>query len=439
MKIDIIHPAHYSNDGTLVQAKRWIDRIGAYLPHLSPPLLAALTPEHHEVRIVEEYLEDIDFESDADVIAISGQMMQFDRCKDISTKFRAVGKITVLGGYLSSLVPDHVEGLFDAIVIGEGDELWPKILSDIKCGQLKNRYEQIKPVDINNLPVPRYDLIKKDRIVVYPVQATRGCPFKCEFCSIATIFSGRYKKRPINQILRDIEATKSHNINFCDDNLCEDIEFAYKLFTAMAGSKVRWGTQTTINVARYPKLLKKARESGCRLMALGVETISAKNLEEVNKTFQTIDKYAEGFQRIMDAGISPHALIMFGFPHDDEDTFKRTVDYLENLKIPIGQFFILMPYPGTSTGNQMLQEGKIINQQLSYHREPYVVFQPNQLTPQQLQDGWWSAIGRFYSLKSILKRVVLTRKSNNFWINLATNLYYYTKVKRGIHPVYFGL
>ncbi|HYY57847.1 MAG TPA: hypothetical protein VE842_10985, partial [Pyrinomonadaceae bacterium] len=121
MKIDIVHPAHYRDDGTLVQSKRWYDRLGAYLPHLGPPLLAALTPDKHQVRLVEEYVEDIDFDSAADVVAISGQIMQFDRCVDISREFRARGKKTVLGGYLPSMLPDRVEGLFDAVVVGEGD------------------------------------------------------------------------------------------------------------------------------------------------------------------------------------------------------------------------------------------------------------------------------------------------------------------------------
>ena len=268
MKIDIIHPAHYRHDGSLVQSKKWYDRIGAYLPHLGPALMAGLTPDRHDVRLVDEYVEDIDFESDADVVALSGQIMQYDRCFDISRKFRAAGKKVILGGYLPSMLPDEVEGLFDAIVVGEGDEAWPQILNDIELGQFKPRYK-----------------------------SARGCLFTCQYCSIAAVYEGRYRKRPVDQIVRDVEATGSRNINFCDDNLCEDVKFSGKLFTALKGAPIRWGTQTTINVARHPELLKQARESGCVLMALGVETFSARNLRDVNKTFHAVDKYAESFQR----------------------------------------------------------------------------------------------------------------------------------------------
>ena len=438
MKIDIIHPAHYRDDGSLVQSKKWYDRLGAYLPHLGPPLMAALTPDKHEVRLVDEYLEDIDLNSDADVIALSGQIMQYDRCIDLSKQFRARGKKVVLGGYLPSMLPDQVEGFFDAIVIGEGDEIWPQVLRDIELGQLKPRYRSTKPPDLGHLPVPRYDLIKKDRIVVYPVQATRGCPFTCQYCSIAAVFDGMYRKRPVDQIVRDVAATGSRNINFCDDNLCEDVKFSDKLFTALKGAPIRWGTQTTINVARHPDLLKKARDSGCVLMALGVETFSAKNLEGVNKTFHAVDKYAESFQRIMDAGISPHALIIFGLPDDNADTFRRTVDYLKNLKVPITPYFILTPYPGSPTGDKIWGSEKVFDKNFSHLREPYVVFQPEQLTPAELHDGWWGAVEEFYSLRSIVQRVVLRRRPLNLWVNLATNLYYWSKVKRGIHTVYFG-
>lgn len=439
MKIDLVHPAHYRADGSLVQAKAWWQRLDGYLPHLGPPLIAALTPAEHDVRIIEEYHRDVDLETDADVIGISAQIMQFDRAVHLSREFRRRGKKTVLGGYLPSMLPDRVEGLFDAIVVGEGDELWPEVLVDAQRGTLKRRYVPTRPVDLTKLPVPRYDLIDSfGRMVVYPVQATRGCPFTCTYCSIAAVFKGGYRKRPIADIVRDVEATGSRNINFCDDNLCEDTKWVVKLFAALEGMKLRWGTQTTINVARHPKVLAAARRSGCNLMALGVETLSARNLEEVDKTFHAVDKYADAFQRIMDAGIAPHALIIFGLPEDNSETFKRTVDYLEKLKVPIAQFFILTPYPGTPQGDKLHAAGDVFDTDLAHLREPYVVFEPKQLSPAELHDGWWSALESFYSLSSIAKRILFRRKPNNPIVNLAQNLVYWSKVKRGIHPVYFA-
>lgn len=437
MKIDVVHPAHYRDDGTLIQAKRWYDRLDGYLPHLGPLLIAALTPDRHEVRVIEEYHEDVDLDSDADVVAISGQIMQIKRSIDLSRELRARGKTVILGGYLPSLIPERVEGLFDAIVVGEGDELWPQILDDVEAGTLKPVYRATRPADVSNLPVPRYDLVKGGRVVVYPVQATRGCPWTCRYCSIAAVFEGGYRKRPVEDVVRDVEATGSSNISFCDDNLCEDVKYVSRLFDAMRGAPIRWGTQTTINVARHPEVLKKARASGCRLMALGVETLSARNLEDVDKTFHAVDKYAEGFERLLDAGISPHALIIFGLPQDNHDTFQRTVEYLSKLKVPIAQMFILTPYPGTPTGDEIWDADLVFDQDLSHLREPYVVFRHDRLSPRELHDGWWGALQSFYSLRSIFERIVLGPR-HNLWIDLATNLLYWSKVRRGIHPVYFG-
>jgi radical SAM superfamily enzyme YgiQ (UPF0313 family) len=438
VKIDVVHPAHYGEGGRLVQATGWLDRLGAYTPHLGPALLAACTPPGHEVRLVEEYLGDVDLDTDADLVAFSAQVMQFDRARDLSARFRARGKKTVLGGYLPSMLPERVQGLFDAVVVGEGDEIWPRIVEDAAGGRLRPCYRPERPVDLARLPVPRYDLIKRDRLVVYPVQATRGCPFTCEYCCITAVHRGAYRKRPVEGVLRDLEAAPSRNVFFCDDNLCEDVRYVDGLFTAMAGGNKRWGTQTTVNVAEHPDLLKKARAAGCVLMALGVETFSPRNLEQVNKLFQVVERFAEAFRRLMDAGISPHALIIFGLPDDDRDTFRRTVDHLERMKVPIAQFFIMTPYPGTPSGDRIHREGKVFDFELAHLREPYVVFQPDRLTPQELAEGWWWSVERFYSLRSILKRVVMRRWLRNMWVDLATNLYYWSKMRRGIHTVYFG-
>ena len=154
MKIDLIHPAHYRDDGTLVQAKAWWQRLDGYLPHLGPPLIAGLTPAEHEVRIIEEYHRDVDLDTDADLIGISAQIMQFDRAVDLARAFRRRGKKTVLGGFLPSMLPDRVEGLFDAIVVGEGDELWPEVVADAQRGTLKPRYAPTRPVDLTKRVTP---------------------------------------------------------------------------------------------------------------------------------------------------------------------------------------------------------------------------------------------------------------------------------------------
>ena len=173
------------------------------------------------------------------------------------------------------------------------------------------------------------------------------------------------------------------------------------------------------------------------MLALGVESLSVRNMEEMRKTFHQVDEYARGLERILDAGITPSALIIFGLPADDRDTFQRTVDYLRELQVPMAQFFLLQPYPGTETGDEMWRQERVVDRDLSHLREPYVVFRHDGLSAQEIHDGWWGALEDFYSLRSIAQRVLLGRRKN-LAFDLATNLLYWWKVRRGIHPVYFG-
>jgi len=178
-------------------------------------------------------------------------------------------------------------------------------------------------------------------------------------------------------------------------------------------------------------------ECEASLRRLGVETIDMRNLAAVDKEWSVVDKYAEAFQRISDAGITPQALIIFGLPDDRLDTFERTVRYLEKVRIPIAQFFIMTPYPGTPSGEQVWKSGRVFDERLSRLREPYVVFRPEHLSPEELRAGWWRALEEFYSLRSIAKRVLHPGTPNRL-LNLGQNLVYRAKIKRGVHPVYFG-
>lgn len=437
MKIDLVHPAHYRDDGTLVQALPFVGRIEPYLPHLGPLILAAVTPAHHEVRVIEEYHQRASLESDADVIGISAQIMQFDRACDLSREYRRRGKKVILGGFLPTMLPERCRGLFDAIVVGEAEELWPMVLHDIEHGRLLPEYRAERPVNLAALPPPRYDLLSRLRLTLPPVQATRGCPFRCTYCSIASFFEGGYRKRPIDVVLRDIEATRQRDFNMCDDNLCEDPKYASRLFDAMDGMNLRWGTQCTLNVAKHDALLAKARRAGCRLLSIGVETFSADNLDAVDKHFNVVEKYAAAFERIMSHDITPLALIIFGMPNDRRDVFERTVRELERMRVPLAQFFLMTPYPASASGDVVWQQGRIEDTRLAHFREPYTVFRHEAMSSDELHSGWWWALREFYSLPSIYGRL-LSSSAPNRWLNVAQNLLFAAKIQDGIHPVYFN-
>jgi len=325
----------------------------------------------------------------------------------------------------------------DAICMGEGDDAWPRMLEDIESGNLHRVYKASQLPDLTKLPVPRYDLVRRDRFTTMPVQATRGCPFTCGYCSIIEFHGHTYRHRPVDHIVRDIRAANSRFMHFVDDNLMEDRNFCRELFTGMRDLGVLWGAQVTINVAKDPEILRMAYRAGCRFLAIGVETISQGNLARVSKDFNRVDRYAEAFKTIQDAGIGVHALIMFGLPEDTPSTFSTTVDYLEEHGVAIAEFFIMTPYPKTPEGRRLLEEGQIIDHDLDHYRETYVVFKHPTMKPREIKEGYWQTLRNFYSLRSILTRIwrgTFRDKSEHLLFNLA----YMGKIKRGIIPVYFG-
>ena len=404
-KILLVHAAHHAEDGSLVKANKLIDLLTiANVAELALPLLAALTPGHIKVEMVDDYFEEIPLDTDAEVVGISAQVMTLSRAIEIAQKYRALGKIVIMGGFLPSMHPEKVQEYVDALCVGEGDLIWPQMLSDIESGNLESCYRSEAPVDISTMPVPRYDLIRKNRMRSYPVQATRGCPYRCEYCSIIQLYTS-YRLRPIEQVIRDIHAIPSKHIHFTDDNLMENKKYSKNLFRKMKGLKVTWGAQVTINVARDREMLRLAYAAGCRMLALGVETLNQDNLTGVDKKFTQVDSFDKSFNTIQEVGIGVHALIVFGMPNDNTQTFRATVDYLEQQAVAIAEFFIYTPYPATPEGRRIRAEGKIIDLDLNHYRESYVVFSHPHMTKEEIVDGYWYALRRFYSLRSIFSRI----------------------------------
>lgn len=437
-KVLLVHSAHYGENGKLVQARSLLDRLTiGNVAELALPLLAAVTPPGIVVEKAEDYFDPMPFDTDADVVGISAQVMMLRRAVELAREFRKLGKIVVMGGFLPTMHPEAVVDEVDALCMGEGDRVWPDILADIEAGRLKKVYRGEPTGSVEGLPVPRYDLIRRDRFVSYPVQATRGCPFTCDYCSIIQFYQKTYRQRPVAEIVRDIKATRSKFIHFVDDNLMENKRFSRELFREMKGLGVWWGSQVTINVAKDPELLREAYDAGCRFLAIGVESLSQRNLAGVSKDFNKVDDFARAFRTIQDAGIGVHALIMFGFPEDTEETFDRTVDYLEEHGVAITEFFIMTPYPRTPEGQRLAKAGQVVDHDLDHYRESYVVFRHPTLTPLQIQQGYWRAMRRYYSLGSIFRRVwrgTFRDKISHLFFNFA----YMVKIWRGIIPVYFG-
>lgn len=386
-------------------------------PPLGLAMVAAVTPPHYEIAIVDENIETLDLNQQPDVVGITAMTCQAPRAYELADIFRARAIPVVLGGPHPSLLPQEAQAHADSVVIGEAEEIWRQVLQDFESGQPKPIY---RPglVDINKLPFPRRDLLKLHRYQqrFHTLQTTRGCPFDCEFCSVTTLFSRSYRARPVDQVIQEIEAIlagakskKDRLFFFVDDNIVANPRYAKELFTRMASLKIRWASQGTITTfTKDDELLSLARRSGCVTMFVGFESISEENLLYVNKKFNRVDEYDSNIKKIHKHGIGIIGSFIYGLEHDKSTTFAATVEWAQRRAIEAANFSVLTPYPGTRLCAHMDKEGQVLTKDWSqYHAlTDRVLFRHKTLSAETLLEGTaWSWL-KYYSLPAILGRIV---------------------------------
>ena len=288
---------------------------------LTHSLLAAYTPPDIDVSIVDEAFEPIDFDMEADIIATTCVVPLAPRAYEVARGFRNRGKTVVCGGPHASLLPDEAAVYFDAVVIGEGDMAWPQLLSDFRKGRLKKFYKNNCDINVANIPFSRRDLLNPEGYsILNTVQATRGCPFSCQFCTTRTVYS-KFTTLPVGNVVKEIEQVDGNPfqrrvILFWDDNLIGNPVWAKKLFQEMMPLKKIWFGQLTFNFTHYRELVELASKSGCRGLFMGLESFNSHSLNNCGKRHNIVNSYKTGIKLLHDNGIAVYAGIMFGFDDD---------------------------------------------------------------------------------------------------------------------------
>jgi radical SAM superfamily enzyme YgiQ (UPF0313 family) len=315
------------------------------------------------------------------------------------------------------------------------------VLADAAAGRLQRVYRAEEPPDVAALPVPRYDLMRGGRFGWWrPVQATRGCPFPCRFCSIAAFFHRTYRKRPIDAVLRDVREAKRHGaraIAFIDDNIGVDFEWSAALWEALVPENVVWISQCSLHVAERPDLLRLARRSGCQLLSFGIESTSPESLATMSKEWNRPERYAEAIRTIRAHGIEVSTEMILGLDEDDRSVFGKTFDFLMSNRVAVPRVHILTPIPGTPLYEELEGDGRILSRDFSRYSGGRVVYRPRRIGAEELEAGYWKLYERLFTWRAIARRVRRNPARVGALVRALTvgvNLHYRGHIRRRICP-----
>lgn len=438
-KILLIQPSPYDKNHKPIKKNK------LYFVGLAMPLLAAMMPEDWEAEIVLEVIEDIPFDTDAELIGISTMGHGVIRSIDIARKFREMGKTVILGGYMASIMADEALKHCDSVVVGDAELVWNELLKDYDEGRLKKIYKDNLESGFFSTPMPRFDLIINKRIGNFlPVQAGRGCPNTCSFCSVACLYKGHYIKKPLEEVVRDIKQVKELGFKkflLLDDNIFSDREYLDKLLIEIKKLNMQWMSQCDIRIGRENELLKKLADSGCTTLSFGLESISKESLKGMNKSWVNPLEYTELIQNIHSHGIDVSTEMVVGGEGDTLQSIRDTKRFIEDNKITVPRFYILTPIPGTKFFEDMTKAGRIIKEDIYSFDGTEAVHMPKNMSPDELTNAYWELYDSLFTFSSILKRNILRKefliKPGKYLFYTIVNLFYRYQIKNRITPNIF--
>ncbi len=386
-------------------------RPGDAVPPLFPPLglmtVAALTPPEHRVHIIDEGVQELDWEMEPDLIGLTATTAHAPRAYEIADHFRAKGIPVVMGGMHASALPEEALQHVDAVVIGEAEGLWPRVLQDVAQGALQPLYRHETFPEARLIPPARRDLVDLSRYAAgNTLHASRGCPFACAFCAVSTFFGHTYRTRDLDCVLQEAASLPGEPLLFVDDNIIGQPSYARELFARLADLGKSFIAAASTTITRWPELISQAARAGCKALFVGLESVSQQRLADVGKKFNVVAKYRELIQRFHDHGISIIGSFMFGLDGDDPDVFDRTVDFAQENGVDFAQFSIATPLPGTRLYAQLQAEGRVLSRDWSLYDGSHCVFAPRGMKPDQLESGLRRAYRRFYLSGQTLKKLL---------------------------------
>lgn len=390
-----------------------------YSPLAGLLAVAACIPhDEYEVVLTDENIESIDFDLKSDLVGISAMTSYVNRGYEIADQFRAKGIPVVMGGVHPSFMPDEALQHCDAVVIGEAELVIGKLLDDLKQGTMRGIYKSNMLHPMAGMPMPRYDLLKKHRYVNTTfVQTSRGCHQGCTFCAEPLMNGLRFRYRPVDEVIGEIENCGSRIISINDADFFGTPERPKEVMRALKGRKINWQAGVTSKLAQDDRMLELAAESGCTMLSIGFESISRATLRSVHKHVNRPDQFAALVEKVHSYGIMVFGLFMFGFDTDEKSVFDDTVNFNIDADYDACAYSTLTPYPGTLTWYEMKKANRIVSFDWTMYDQARVVFLPAQMSGEELRFGQSAAYENFYSKSSIARRFpLLGNRQRSQWL-----------------------
>lgn len=394
MKVTFIRPAMHK------------EKSADAMQPLAFAVLAGLTPKNVQIEFFDERIEKLPTTLDTDAVAMAVETFSAKRAYAVANGFRKQGIPVIMGGFHPTLLPEEALGYADAVVIGEAEGVWGNVIDDLARGTLQRTYQQEGPVSLQGLKFDRSIFAGKKYLPIFPVQFSRGCRFACDFCSIHAFFGSNVRRRPIEEVLAEIQGARM--VFIIDDNILSDREEAKNLFRALIPLRVKWGCQVSIDIVDDDELLSLMAESGCIAVLIGFESLSSKNLQQMRKgvNIRRID-YRDAISRIKHHGMMIYGTFVFGYDDDTAISVADTCDFALQQRMFLANFNPLMPMPGTLLYERLAGEGRLMFDKwwlADGFRYGDTMFDPKGMTQEELAISCYEARRKFNTYQSIFRR-----------------------------------
>jgi len=402
MQVLLIQPAHY----TFVRVFRRV-----WMNPLTIAAVAACLPPDANAVVIDENVEPIDFEAPVDLVCITAMTTTAPRAYEIADEFRRRGVPVLLGGVHPSLMPDEAILHADAIVIGEAENILPRVVDDVRQGKMSGIYKAPDRPDLGGLGIARRDLLKQRAYWnLVKVETSRGCPMDCSFCSANAFFGRKVRYRPVAEVVAEIRDLEPKYVMFTDNNITANKRYAKELFRALIPLNIYWGGQASVNFVRDPEMLRLIKDSGCAAICIGFESLNGTILNDMGKVTNNEDEYARAIKELHRHQIGVIGCFILGCDGEGDDVFKDITHFMNDNRIDMPQPMLLTPQVGTRAREEMKQAGRVLHDDWSLYDMLTVAFRPERDTPAEYrrkydafamrETSWPSTIRRFF--RSIL-------------------------------------